>query len=121
MGDYRQLQVWSKSHALVLRVYAATATFPREEQFGLTTQIRRAATSIPANIAEGAGRNGDAEMARFLRIALGSANELEYEFVLARDLTYLDAETHRALAGDLDEIKRMLAPLEARLRGHRAD
>jgi four helix bundle protein len=116
VGDYRQLLVWSKSHALVLKVYAVTAGFPRDEQFGLTSQIRRAAASIPTNIAQGSGRNGDVEMARFLRISLGSASELEYELLLARDLSFLPVETHADLAGDVDEIKRMLAALEGRLR-----
>jgi four helix bundle protein len=116
VGDYRQLSVWSKSHALVLKIYALTAGFPREEQFGLTSQIRRAAASIPSNIAEGSGRNGDVEMARFLRISLGSANELEYELLLARDLSFLTGEAHSDLARDVDEVKRMLAALEGRLR-----
>jgi hypothetical protein len=75
---FRDLKVWEKAHQLTLQVYKATASFPKEEMFGLTSQIRRAAASIPANIAEGCGRSGDAELGRFLQIAMGSASELEY-------------------------------------------
>ena len=81
MSDYRKLVVWEKAHKLVLEVYRVTMTFPKEELFGLTSQIRRASASIPANIAEGSGRGSDAEMARFLHIALGSASELEYHLL----------------------------------------
>lgn len=78
MRDFRELKVWEKSHQLTLAIYKITAIFPREELYGLTIQIRRASASIPANIAEGCGRNGVAELARFLHIAMGSASELEY-------------------------------------------
>jgi four helix bundle protein len=108
--------VWEKSHKLVLATYAATVTFPKDESFGLTSQIRRAATSIPTNIAEGCGRSGDSELRRFLFIAMGSANELEYELVLARDLKYVDGSGYDALSGALDEVKRMLSGLINRLR-----
>jgi four helix bundle protein len=74
--DFKTLQVWSKSHELTLSVYKATATFPRDELYGLASQMRRAASSIPANIAEGCGRNGNAELSRFFQIAMGSASEL---------------------------------------------
>jgi four helix bundle protein len=77
MEAFRELKVWEKSHALTLAVYHVTKSFPKQEMYALTSQIRRASASIPANIAEGCGRNGDAELARFLLIAMGSASELE--------------------------------------------
>jgi four helix bundle protein len=111
LGDFRQLSVWQKSHALTLKVYEATGTFPVSEQFALTSQLRRAVTSIPSNIAEGCGRNTDPELARFLRIALGSASEVEYQILLARDLTYLSNEVYAALAKDIGEVKKMIPAL----------
>ena len=90
MKDYRKLKVWEKSHKLALEVYKATLEFPKTEVYGLVSQMRRAASSIPSNIAEGSGRGGDAELARFLRIAMGSASELKYQLLLARDLKYVD-------------------------------
>jgi four helix bundle protein len=78
MRDFREFKVWEKAHSLTLDIYKATATFPRAEMYGLTSQLRRASSSIPANIAEGCGRGGNAELARFLQIGMGSASELEY-------------------------------------------
>jgi four helix bundle protein len=92
MRDFRELQVWHKAHKLTLDVYQGTKAFPREELYGLTSQVRRAAVSIGANIAEGAGKNSRPELARFLQIAMGSASELEYHLILARDLRYLAPE-----------------------------
>ena len=89
MRDFRELKVWQKGHLLTLDVYGATKSFPREERYGLTSQVRRSCTSIPANIAEGCDRTGDTELARFLQIAMGSASEFEYHLLLARDLDYL--------------------------------
>ena len=86
MKDFRELKVWRKAHELTLAVYQITASFPREELYGLTAQLRRASSSIAANLAEGCGRNGDAELARFCSMAMGSASELEYHLLLARDL-----------------------------------
>lgn len=116
MRDFRKLDVWGKSHELTLAVYRVSNRLPKEELYGLTSQMRRAAASIPANIAEGCGREGDAELARFLRIAMGSASELEYHLLLARDLTFLDQPSHDALAGMLIEVKRMLTGLIQTLR-----
>jgi four helix bundle protein len=116
LRDYRRLAVWEKGHKLVLAVYASTATFPRDESFGLVSQIRRAAISIPSNIAEGCGRSGDGELRRFLFIAMGSANELEYQLFLARDLNYIQGSDYDALSGGLGEVKRMLSGLIQRLR-----
>ena len=109
--DFKSLEVWRLSHALTLRIYRETADFPPSEQYGLTSQMRRSAASVPANIAEGCGRGGDAELARFLRIALGSASELEYHLILVGDLGYLALETSRQLQDDATRIKRMLSGL----------
>ena len=89
MKDFRDLQVWQKAHQLTLTVYRLTASFPQTEWYGLTTQLRRSSASVAANLAEGCGRNGDAELARFCSIAMGSASELEYHLLLARDLKLL--------------------------------
>ena len=120
MKSFRDLQVWEKSHQLTLAVYAATRTFPREELYGLTSQIRRACSSIPANIAEGCGRNGDNELRRFLEIAMGSASELEYHLLLAHDLKMLESDTYTQLNQQTCEIKRMLASFIQKLKGERA-
>jgi len=109
--DFRALKVWQKAHQLTCAVYRATSTFPREELFGLSAQLRRACTSVSANIAEGCGRGTDADFARFLQIAMGSACETEYELLLARDLTYLDDDTYAKLQQALVEVKRMLSSL----------
>jgi len=111
MKDFRQLMVWEKAHQLALTVYKATAKFPKEELYGLTSQIRRASMSIPTNIAEGCGRNTDAEFARFLQIAMGSASETEYELILARDLEFLANDNYESLHNEVEEVKRMLASL----------
>ncbi len=108
MRDFRELKVWEKAHHLTLAVYNATTTFPRDELYGLTSQIRRSCASIPANIAEGCGRGGDPEFARFLRIAMGSASELEYHLLLACDLNFLDSVEYERFASQVTEVKRML-------------
>lgn len=108
MRDFRELKVWEKSHQLTLAIYKVTTNFLREEVYGLTSQIRRACASIPANIAEGCGRNSVVELARFLHIAMGSASELDYHLILARDLGYLNRAVYDHLATDLTEVKRML-------------
>ena len=116
MQDYHKLQVWQKSHQLTLRICTATSTFPKAEIFGLTSQIRRAAASIELNIAEGCGRDSNPELTRFLRIALGSASELECQAEIARDLGYLSATTAVQWLTAITEIKRMLTGLIKRLR-----
>jgi four helix bundle protein len=116
MKDFRDLKVWQKAHQLALAIYRATAGFPAEERYGLTSQLRRGAASIASNIAEGCGRSGDADFARCLQIALGSASEVEYQLVLARDLEILAATTHRRLHEQTTEVKRMLASLIQKLR-----
>jgi four helix bundle protein len=116
MGDYQKLQVWERSHRLTLQVYGATSAFPKEELFGLTSQLRRSAASIPANIVEGCGRNGDAELARFMTIAMGAANELDYHLLLAHDLGYLPPPRYAELPVETQSLAKMLATLIARLR-----
>src|SRR5437660_12387062 len=111
MQDFRNLKVWEKAHALTLAVYRASGRFPKHEMFGLTSQLRRATSSVPCNIAEGCGRGGDTEFGRFLPIAMGSASEAEYQLLLARDLGYLPQAEHGALDRELVEVKRMLAAL----------
>ncbi len=116
MKDFHQLQVWQKAHHLTLAVYQATATFPREELYGLTSQLRRSSASISANLAEGCGRNGDAEFARFCSIAMGSANELEYHLLLARDLKFMKQKDYEDLSDRATELKRMLTGLFQKLK-----
>lgn len=111
MKNFRDLVVWEKAHRLTLVSYKATATFPREETYGLTSQIRRCAASIAANIAEGCGRRGNGEFGRFLTIAAGSASELEYHYLLAHDLQFLKTSDYNELVKSVVEIKRMLASL----------
>ena len=111
MGDYKQLKVWRAAHAMVKDVYQVSVSFPFAERWRLTNQVCRAAASVPANIAEGAGRNTDGEFARFLGIALGSANETEYHLLLAKDLDYLAPSAAAPLEGQWSDIKRMLAGL----------
>lgn len=116
---FQELIVWRKSHLLVLALYDATRKFPVDERFALTTQIRRAASSVPANIAEGSARSSVLEFNHFLSIALGSATELEYHLLLARDLGYIEASDHERLDSKLAEVKRMLAGFQRRLRENR--
>jgi four helix bundle protein len=116
MQDFKDLKVWSKAHQLTVEVYKATAEFPRNEQFGLTSQIRRASGSIPANIAEGCGRASPREFAQFLQVAIGSANELEYHLFLAADLDYLTKDSHGDLGERVVEVRRMLSGLVVRVR-----
>ena len=119
MKDFRQLKVWEKSHQFALSVYKATKEFPKEELYGLTSQIRRASMSIPTNIAEGCGRNTAKEFARFLQIAIGSSSETEYQLILARDLGFLPQDSYKNLQNEVEEVKRMLASLLKTLRADR--
>ena len=119
MKDFRSVDVWKKSHQLVLAVYKASAGFPSRELYGLSSQVRRAASSIPANIAEGCGRGSDRDFARFLQIAMGSASELEYHLILARDLGFLDAVQQDALEQATTEVKRMLTGFMKKLKADR--
>ena len=108
MKDFRELKVWEKSHQLTLEIYRLSTGFPKEEQYGITSQIRRAAASIGLNIAEGCGRGVDADFKRFLYIALGSASEIEYCLLLALDLKYISKDIHNELDDQINEVKKML-------------
>src|SRR5947199_10033034 len=105
--DFRKLKVRERAHPLVLAIYPTTASFPRDETYGLTTPIRRAASSIPSNIAAGCGRDGDAELARFCLIARGSPSELDYQILLAHDLTLIPSGRYEELSQEIAEIQRM--------------
>jgi four helix bundle protein len=111
MRNYRDLQVWAKAHALTLDVYKKSQTFPKEEIYGLTAQLRRATSSIAANLAEGCGRQTDNELARFIRIALGSASEVDYHLLLCRDLGFLQNADYENTAKELTAVRKMLAAL----------
>ena len=117
MKDFHDLKVWQKAHALTLTVYRITADFPRQEQYGLTSQLRRASSSIPANLAEGCGRNSDAEFIRFCTIAAGSASELEYHLLLAHDLKLIwpggSQRSQPTCDRDQENAERTDAPAEA--------
>ncbi len=117
MQSFKDLTVWQKGHHLTIAIYGATRGFPSSELYGLTSQMRRAAASIGANIAEGCGRDAGPDFARFLQIAMGSASELEYHLLLARDLNLLSNEVHHRLAEDTTEVKRMLTSLIRKVRG----
>ena len=111
MKDFRDLLVWRKAHLLALASYRSTQDFPKQEMYGLTMQIRRCAASIAANIAEGCGKHGNAEFQRFINIASGSASELEYHFLLSKDMGFIDAKSYEQLNNHVVEVKRMLASL----------
>ncbi|MFT6845558.1 MAG: four helix bundle protein [Flavobacteriales bacterium] len=108
MRNYKELKVWEKAHKLTLTIYEVTKNFPSEEKFGITSQIRRAASAVPTNIAEGCGFNSDKQFARFMTIALGSATEVEYLIFLAFELNFLTETEHETLREEIIEIKKML-------------
>ncbi|MEM6330828.1 MAG: four helix bundle protein [Planctomycetota bacterium] len=116
MQDFRNLEVWRLAHALTLEIYGATKPFPADERYGLTSQLRRAAASVEANLAEGCGRGSDADFARFTQVAMGSASEVECHLLIARDLGLLDNNLYTKLDGKQQQVKRMLAGLLKRLR-----
>ncbi|CAN5417445.1 hypothetical protein BH10ACI1_BH10ACI1_09450 [soil metagenome] len=116
MRDFRQLRVWEEAHQLTLEVYKTTKVFPKEELFALTNQLRRASASIGSNIAEGCGRGSNKDYANFLQIALGSAYEVDYQILLAKDLAYISEETHKIISGKIESLKRQLASLLQKVR-----
>lgn len=116
MQNYKELKVWEKSHQLVLDIYRVTAKFPKEEVFGITSQVRRAAASIPANIAEGCGKKSQLDLANFLNISLGSANETDYFLLLCRDLKYISESEFSELENTINAIKAMLINLITKVR-----
>lgn len=116
MKDYRKLTVWEKAHRLVLEVYKLTCTYPREEQFNLISQLRRAATSVPTNIVEGCGRFTQKDFAKFLQDAFGSAQEIEYLLFLSSELNYMDNEKYNVINAQVNEVKAMLLSLLEKIR-----
>ncbi len=114
MQHFRNLKVWQRSHQLVLGIYKLTATFPLDERFGLISQLRRSAASVPTNIAEGSKRIGQRDFGRFLNIAEGSLSEAEYLIVLSRDLGYLPRKSADAIEAEISEIARMLNALRTK-------
>ena len=116
MRRFKEIKAWEKSHAVTLAVYALTKNFPKDELYGLTSQIRRSASSVGANIAEGCDRKSKGELGRFMLIALGSASELEYHLLLARDLDFLNSPDYQRLELEVVEVKRMLSSLIRKLR-----
>ncbi len=115
MRDWKKYTVWQLAHQFVLEIYKETLNFPKEEDYNISSQLRRASSSIPTNIVEGAGRDSEAEFNRFLIIAQGSANEVQYLLLLAKDLGYLNLNKYDKLEDEIDKIKRMLYKLSKRL------
>lgn len=111
MRDFKKFEVWQLSHQLTLKIYTTTKNFPREEMFGLTSQIRRSFASIGYNISEGSGRNSDKEFANFINIALGSSNEAENQLILAKDLDYIHENEYQNLSEELILLKKKLVTL----------
>jgi four helix bundle protein len=112
MRDFKKYEIWQLSHAFTLRIYSSTSLFPKDEMYGITSQIRRASSSIPTNISEGCGRNSDKEFNQYLNIALGSASETEYLIILSRDLNYIDTETFEILEKEINTIKSKIYKLK---------
>ncbi|KAF2509326.1 MULTISPECIES: four helix bundle protein [Flavobacterium] len=116
MSHFRKILVWQKSISLVTKVYKVTRTFPKEETFGLTSQIRRSSVSIPSNIAEGSGRESNKDFLRFLYISLGSLFEMQTQLEIAKNIIYINEEEFNLLYEDSREIERMLASLIKKLK-----
>ena len=108
MRNFQELSIWQRSHQFTLKIYLLTRTFPNDELYGLTSQIRRSSASVPTNIAEGCGRNSDAELKRFLTIASGSISELEYQVLLSKDISYLPLNIYQELTTEIIEIRKMI-------------
>jgi four helix bundle protein len=117
MQDYKKLRVWERAHRLTVEIYKATSSFPKSEIYGLTSQMRSSSSSIPTNIAEGTGRNSQAEFCRFLHISMGSAHEVEYQMLLARDLGFITEEIYTTLNDEVMEIQSMLSTLILKVQG----
>lgn len=118
MRDFRKYEVWQLSHSLVLDIYSISKNLPKEEQFNITSQLRRACASIPTNISEGCGRNSDKEFNQFLNIALDSASETEYLIILSQDLNLLNLETATELLQKVNHIKSKIFKLKEKLNQH---
>ena len=116
MRNYKNLTVWQKSHAFVLTAYKASKSFPREEQYNLTSQLRRAATSIPTNLAEGCGKFTDRDFAKYIQNAFGSSQEVEYLSFLSFELGYISIQEFKTLDSQINEVKAMLISLLLKIR-----
>jgi four helix bundle protein len=116
MKNYKDLIVWQKAHGFVLNAYKATQSFPKEEQYNLTSQIRRAAVSIPTNLAEGCGKFTQKDFAKYLQNAFGSAQEVEYLYFLCLELGYLSREDFKKMDSVINEVKAMLIALLVKVR-----
>ena len=121
MRDFRTLKVWERAHQLALSVYRVTRAFPREELYGISSQLRRAACSVPANIAEGFGRSGNGDLHRFLDVAMGSTAEVSHFLLMSRDPAFVTPESYADLAERADEVQRMLASLIRKVQTARAE
>ena len=120
MRDFRTLKVWQRAHDLALQINRLTKAFPRGERYGISSQINRAAASISTNLAEGCGSQSDGEFAQFVRIAMRSASELEYQLLLARDLKLLRREECQRVGDEVMQIRRMLSGLLKKLMADRS-
>jgi four helix bundle protein len=116
MRDFHKLIIWQRSHQLALNVYSISKLFPKDELFGLTSQIRRAVSSIPTNIAEGCGRASNKDFAHFLQIAIGSAAEVEYELLLAHDLNYINENDYQTLTEETVVVRKMIIKYQSELK-----
>ena len=116
MRDFHKLMIWQRSHSLTLEIYKISKTFPKSEIFGLTSQIRRAVSSIPTNIAEGCGRNSNKEFAHFLQIAIGSATEVEYQLLLAHDINYINDDDYQILTDETVAVRKMIIKYQSELK-----
>lgn len=115
MRNFLNLEMWKKSHHLALEIYKITKTFPKEEIFGLTSQMRRSSSSIPTNIAEGAGRNSNRQFVYFLQIASGSCSEIQYQLILSKDLSYISKDVFNELHSETVEIRKMIYHYSSKL------
>ena len=118
MRDFHNLLIWKRSHQLTLDIYMLSQSFPKDELFGLTSQVRRAASSIATNIAEGCGRNSNKDFAHFLQIAIGSASEVEYELLLAHDLKYINSVEYERLTNEVVAIRKMIIKYQSELKAN---
>lgn len=116
MRDFHKLIIWQRSHQLTLAVYRISKSFPKEEIFGLTSQMRRAVSSIPTNIAEGCGRASNKDFAHFLQIAIGSATEVEYQLLLAHDINYINDDDYKALTDETVVVRKMIIKYQSELK-----
>ena len=115
MRDFKKYDIWKLSHSFTLKIYDVTKSYPKEEIYGMISQIRRASSSIPTNISEGCGRDSDAEFNRYLTIAVGSASEVEYLIILSKDLNYIDEDSFTELNQEINTIKRKIYTLKQKL------